>query len=66
MLQPQFTLKEKIIQALSALPADMTSDEAIEQILLIDKIEKGLKAKAEGKTTSHSEAKDRVLNQWQQ
>jgi hypothetical protein len=59
------SFKEKVLQALSALPANMVAEDAIEQILLIEKIEAGLKAMREGKSISNAEAKERVLNQWQ-
>lgn len=57
------TVKEKIIQVVEKLPADVTIEEAMERLLFLAKIERGLKQADEGTTVSHMEVKER-MSKW--
>ena len=54
------TTKEKIIQAVEELPASATIEDAMERLLFLAKIERGLKQADAGKTVSHMEVKERM------
>ena len=54
------TTKEKIIQAVEELPANATIEDAMERLLFLAKIERGLKQADAGKTISHMEVKERM------
>ena len=53
--------KEKVIEAVRALPDDATFDDAIERIVFLAKIERGIEQADAGQLTSHQDAKDRLL-----
>jgi len=57
------TTKEKIIQAVETLPADTTIEEAMERLLFLTKVEKGLKQADNGETVSHMEVRER-MSKW--
>jgi predicted transcriptional regulator len=54
------TTKEKIIQAVEELPANATIEDAMERLLFLAKIERGLKQADAGETISHMEVKERM------
>ena len=54
------TTKERIIQAVEALPANATIEDAMERLLFLAKIERGLKQADAGETISHVEVKERM------
>lgn len=54
------TTKEKMIHAMEALPADATIEDALERLLLMAKVERGLAQADEGKTISHAEVRERM------
>lgn len=54
------TTKEKMIHAMEALPADATIEDAMERLLLMAKVERGLAQADEGKTISHAEVRERM------
>ncbi len=54
------TIKEKILHAIEDLPADATYEEAIERILPLAKVERGLHQADEGNTVSHAEVQQRM------
>ncbi len=54
------TYKEKMLQAVTALPADATIEDGMERLLLLAKVERGLEQAEEGKTISHSEVRERM------
>jgi predicted transcriptional regulator len=54
------TTKEKIIQAVEELPADATIEDAMERLLFLAKVERGLKQADAGETISHMEVKERM------
>ncbi|WP_064504659.1 hypothetical protein [Chlorobium limicola] len=57
------TVKEKIIQAVEKLPADATIEEAMERLLFLAKVERGLNQAEAGETISHMEVKER-MSKW--
>ncbi|NTW82068.1 MAG: hypothetical protein HGB36_01690 [Chlorobiaceae bacterium] len=57
------TAKEKIIQVVEQLPANATIEDAMERLLFLAKVEKGLKQADEGDTLSHIEVRER-MSKW--
>jgi len=57
------TAKEKIIQAVEKLPANATIEDAMERLLFLAKVERGLKQADAGETISHMEVKER-MSKW--
>ena len=55
------TAKQKVIEAIEGLPADATLEDAIERLILLAKIERGLAELDAGQGIDHSEAKRRLL-----
>jgi predicted transcriptional regulator len=54
------TAKMKIIEAVQDLPNDATIEDAMERLLFLAKVERGLKEADAGKTISHMEVKERM------
>jgi predicted transcriptional regulator len=54
---PEPLTRDRIVEAIRALPPDATIDDAIERLLFLAKIEAGLKELDEGKDISHDEIK---------
>jgi len=52
--------KEKIKKTIDSLPDDFTIEDVIEELIVIDKIEQGLKDVKDGKVSSTEEAKDKL------
>ena len=58
----QQSVKQRVIEAFEALPADATVDEdAMERLYFLAKIERGLEQADSGDTLTHQEAKQRLL-----
>ena len=55
--------KAKIKKSIDSLPDNLTVDQVIDRIILLDKIEQGLKDVEEGKVFTTEEAKVK-LNKW--
>jgi len=55
--------KSAVIESLSKLPDEVTLDEIVERLIVIEKIEKGRKDVRAGKVNSEEEAKTK-LNKW--
>jgi len=55
------TTKEKMFEAVSALPDDPGIEEAMETLFFLAKIEKGIEQADSGQTLSHEEVKRRVI-----
>lgn len=55
------TVKERILEALEKLPPDASVEDAIERLVFLAKIERGIGELDAGKGISHSEAKQRLL-----
>ncbi len=56
--------KSKVIETLQQLPEEFSTEELIERLLFIEKVEQGLKDVEEGKVTSVAEAKARFNSKW--
>jgi len=56
--------KDKAIEAINKLPSEFELEDLIDRLMLIEKIEKGLRQSKEGKVMSHEEAKKR-LKSWE-
>lgn len=54
------TIKEKMIKAVQALPDDASIEDAMERLLFLAKIEKGLQQADTGKTVSHDQVKEKM------
>jgi hypothetical protein len=55
------TAKQKVLEAIEKLPADATLEDAIERLVFLAKIERGLGELDAGKGVGHAEAKRRLL-----
>jgi predicted transcriptional regulator len=55
------TAKKRVLAAVEKLPARATIEDAIERLVLLAKIDRGLAAIDSGKAVDHSEAKRRLL-----
>jgi hypothetical protein len=56
--------KTTVINALSELPNEFNLDKLLERLLVIEKIDEGLKDAKAGKTISHESAK-KIISKWQ-
>ena len=54
------TTKEMMQQAVNELPDDATIEDAMEKLLVLAKIERGIRQADEGKTISHQALRDRM------
>lgn len=54
------TTKEKVIQAVQALPDDASIEDAMERLLFLAKVDRGLEQADSGRTVSHAQAKERM------
>ena len=55
--------KTQIINSLNNLPENLTIDQVIDHLVLIEKIQKGLEDSADGRVYSKDEAKEK-LKKW--
>lgn len=54
------TIKEKMLQAVSNLPDDATFEDAMERLLFLAKVERGMQQADAGETVSHADVHDRM------
>ena len=54
------TIKEKVIQAVRDLPDDASIEDAMERLLFLAKIERGLQQADAGQTISHDQVKEKM------
>jgi predicted transcriptional regulator len=54
------TAKQKVLEAIEKLPADATLEDAIERLVFLAKIDRGLAELDAGKGIEHTEAKRRL------
>jgi predicted transcriptional regulator len=54
------TEKEKVLQAVSNMPDDASIEDAMERILFLAKIEKGIIQADAGQTIAHEHVKERM------
>ena len=52
--------KTQIINSLNNLPDNVTIDQVIEHLIVVEKVQKGLEDSASGKVYSKEEAKDQI------
>lgn len=57
------TTKERVLEAVSSLPEDAQIEDAMERLLVIAKVERGIKQADAGQVVSHEEVKQR-LSKW--
>jgi len=55
------TAKTKVLAAVEKLPADATIEDAIERLVFLAKIDRGLAEVDSGKSIDHSEARRRLI-----
>jgi len=56
--------KSKVIETLGNLPEEFSTEELIDRIIFIDKVEKGLQDVENGKTYSLQEVKEKLNQKW--
>lgn len=56
--------KTTVLNALNELPKEFNLDELLERLLVIEKIDEGLKEAKAGKTVTHDAAK-KIIAKWQ-
>ena len=56
--------KSKVIETLDSLPEEFTTEELIDRLIFIDKVEQGLEDVKKGRTISLDEARDRIKEKW--
>lgn len=54
------TVKEKVLLAVQSLPADASFEDAMERLLFISKIEKGIQQADSGQTISHAQVREKM------
>jgi predicted transcriptional regulator len=54
------TTKEKVVQAVQDLPDDASYEDAMERLLFLAKIEKGVQQADSGQTIPHAQVKERM------
>ena len=54
------TIREKVIQAVQDLPDDASVEDAMERLLLLAKIERGIQQADAGQTIAHTQVKERM------
>ena len=54
------TAKEKVIQAVQALPDDASIEDAMERLLLLAKMERGIQQADPGELVPHEKVKQRM------
>ena len=54
------TTKENVLKAVQSLPDDAHIEDAMERLLLLAKIEKGLEQADAGKTISHDQVREKM------
>ena len=54
------TLKEQVLQAVEAMPPDATIEDAIERLVVLAKIQRGVDQADAGQTIAHDEMKQKM------
>lgn len=62
-IQDAMLTKTQIIDSLNNLPENVTIDQVIEHLVVVDKVQKGLNDSAEGKVYDKEEAREK-LKKW--
>lgn len=56
--------KTKVIETLESLPEEFSTEELLNKLLFVEKVEKGLKDVEDGKVISMQEMRNRVNQKW--
>lgn len=56
--------KAKVIETLEQFPEEFTTEELLDKLLFIEKVEQGLKDVEENNVISLEEAKERINKKW--
>jgi predicted transcriptional regulator len=59
---PDSRVKDRVIDAVRALPEDATVEDAMERLYFLAKVEEGIRQANAGQTVSHDEARRRILD----
>ena len=54
------TIREKVIQVVQDLPDDASVEDAVERLLLLAKIERGIQQADSGQTLAHAQVRERM------
>ena len=54
------TTKQKVIQAVQGLPENASYEDAMERLLFLSKVERGLEQADAGQTVTHSKVKEKM------
>ena len=54
------TTKQLVLQTVKKLPADASLEDAMEQLLFLAKVEKGVQQADQGRTIPHAQVKERM------
>lgn len=54
------TTKQKVLKAVRALPADASYEDAVERLVFLSKVERGLAQAEAGQTISHDKVKQKM------
>jgi predicted transcriptional regulator len=54
------TTKKRVLQAVQDLPDDASIEDAMERLLLLAKLDRGIEQADSGKTISHGQVKERM------
>ena len=57
--------RTKVIETLDNLPSEFSTEELIDRLIFIDKVEQGLKDAQNGSVISFDKVKDRMAKKWQ-
>ena len=60
---PETTVRDRVLRAVEEMPSDVTYDEVMERIYMLQKIERGRQQIADGQGVPHEEAK-RQMKRW--
>ncbi|MCB0496891.1 MAG: hypothetical protein KDC79_12205 [Cyclobacteriaceae bacterium] len=56
--------REKVIETLDKLPEEFSTEELMDKLLFIEKVEQGINDVENGKTISLEEAKNKIAKKW--
>lgn len=54
------TTKQKVLQAVQGLPDDVSIEDAIQRLVLLAKIDRGVEQADAGQTMAHSQVRDKM------
>jgi hypothetical protein len=54
------TIKDRVLRALEEMPSDVTFEDVMERIFILQKVERGRQQLAAGEGIPHAEAKQRM------